>query len=146
MGKLAPVSTLRGGGHKNKSNEMMAKGCRDSQKASSKMMAEGHWDSQKASRKETRTSGSRAEVQGDRQEKGQEGEGIEEEGAQTKEEENNSRGGGGRKNSGVGGDMNQGAIQRTEVGCHWSGSESGVTQKRDIVSQRLERGRRLQGC
>ena len=46
------------------------------------MMAEGHWDSQKASQKETRTRKSRPEVQGDRQEKGQDGEGIEDEGSQ----------------------------------------------------------------
>ena len=93
------------------------------------MMAEGHWDSQKASQKERRTLRSRAEVHGDRgarrQEKGQEGEGNKDEGAHMREEKNDNRGGGSRQNSGVGGDMNQGALHRTEVGCHWSGSESG---------------------
>ena len=97
---------------------MMAEGCRDSQKASLEMMAEGHWDSQKASPKETRTRRSGAEVQGDRQERGQEGEGIEDEGAQMREGKNDNRGGGSLMKPGVGGDMNQGALQRTEVGCH----------------------------
>ena len=63
------------------------------QKASSKMMAEGHWDSQRASQKETRKRRASAEGQGDReakgdsQERGQEGEEIEDAGAQMREDE-----------------------------------------------------------
>ena len=163
MGKLAPVSTLRGGGHKIYSNKMVAEGYRVSQKASSKMMAEGHWNSQRASQKETRTrrasaegQGTRevkgdrqergqggeetedagaqrredegpgdSEVQGDRQERGQKGEGILDEGARRRAERNENSGGRSPMHMGVGGDRNQRTLQQTEVGCHWSGSESG---------------------
>ena len=94
------------------------------------MMAEGHWDSQTASQKETRTLRSRAEVQGDRgarrQEKCQEGEGIEDEGAQMREGKKENRGGGSRQNSGVGGDMNQG------WGATGQAARAGVT--RNLVS------------
>ena len=89
------------------------------------MMAEGHRDSQKASSKETRMWRRSAEVQSDRQERCQKGEGLEDEGAQTSDERNGDSGAGSLMELGVGSDMNQEAGQRTEVGCHWSGSESG---------------------
>ena len=41
------------------------------------------------------------------------------------DERNENSGAGSLMEPGVGSDMNQGAGQRTEVGCHWSGSESG---------------------
>ena len=90
------------------------------------MMAEGHRDSQKASSKETRTWRKSTEVQSDRHERCQKGEGFGDEGAQTSDERNGNSGAGSLMEPGVGSDMNQVAGQRTEVGCHWSGSESGA--------------------
>ena len=88
-------------------------------------MAKGHRVLQEASSKETRTWRRSAEVQSDRKERGQKGEGLEDEGAQTSDERDGNSGAGSLMEPGVGSDMNQEAGQRTEVGCHWSGSESG---------------------
>ena len=88
-------------------------------------MAEGCQDSQKASSKKTRKWRRSAEMQSDRQERGQKGEGLEDKGAQMSDGRNKNNGAGSLTEPGVGSDMNQGEAQRTEVGCHWSGSESG---------------------
>ena len=95
-------------------------------------MAEGHRDSQKASSTETRTRRSSAEVQGDRLERGQKGEGVEDEGAQMRDERNENSGAGSLMKPSVGGDMNQRALQRW--GVTDQAARVGVTQTRDFVS------------
>ena len=76
-----------------------------------------------AQRREAEVQGDR-EVLGDRQKRGPRGEGTMGSGAQVGVRKDNS-GGGSMMTTGVGGDRAQGARQRAEVGCHWSGSESG---------------------
>ena len=62
-----------------------------------------------------------------------------------REEKNDNRGGGSRQNSGVGGDMNQGALPRTEVGYHWSGSESGGDTDEGPSELEVENGSEASG-
>ena len=88
------------------------------------MMAEGCQDSQKASSNETRKWRRSTGVPGNRQERGRNEEGLKGQGIQQSERRNENTGAGSLLEPRVGSDMNQGAGQRMEVGCHWSGSES----------------------